>query len=386
MPFDKTPTPLNSALKGDVQKECGLWPFLVAIAALGAIALFLFGGPAREAPETEEKSTYVVPYDPDLRRLEASLANSQERQTRGVHAKDPEEEMPGLTGPSVLPPPAPGKFRVAAAQIQPLFNRKNYNRHKMRAYIEHAAKLHVKIIVFPEAALNGYCDLNEWQFWAADVAKAEAAAAEDAHSFLDIDKTAESADGESVTFFRKLAAAHQMYVALPFIEKDVATGKYYDSLSLIGPEGKTLLHYRKRRLLDNLDTPWASEGDPAAPVTVATPFGRLGLLIGADALSTMPRLEAEKATVILHAAAFSALNLDRWLNRKYMGMLARSHCAAVLANWAMRYTPEWQGYGLSRVINNDNQKIAALGTQTEERLVIGDLDLPGAAPAPAAKK
>lgn len=382
MPFDKTETPLNSALKGEVQKEAGLWPFLAAIAALGAVALLVFGGPARETPEPEEKSAYVVPYDPDLQRLEKSLADKKAWTDR----KDPGEEMPGLTGPSVLPPPAPGKFRVAAAQIQPLFNRKAYNRHKMRAYVEHAAKLHVKVIVFPEAALNGYCDLNEWQFWAADVTKAEAAAAEDAHSFLDIDKTAEDANGESVTFFRKLAAQHQMYVALPFIEKDAASGKYYDSLSLIGPEGTTLLHYRKRRLLDNLDTPWASEGDPAAPVTVATPFGRVGLLIGADALSTMPRLEAEKATVILHSAAFSAVNLDRWLNHKYMAMLARAHCAAVLANWAMRYTPEWHGYGLSRVISNDNKKIAALGTQTEERLVIGDLDLPGAAPAPATAK
>ena len=268
-------------------------------------------------------------------------------------------------------------------QIQSLLNRKNYNRHKMRVYIEQAAKLHVNMIVFPEAALNGYCDLNEWQFWAADAAKANAAAVEDAHTFLDIGQTAEPVTGESVTFFRKLAADHRMYVALPYIEKDSANGRYYDSLALLGPEGEILLQYRKRRLLDNLDTPWASEGDPTAPVTVSTPYGRVGLLIGSDTVGTMPQLQKEKATLILHAAAFSAINLDRWLNQKYLAMLAQTHCAAVLANWAMRYTPEWHGYGLSRVIDNRNRKIAALGTQTEERLVIGDLDLPDAAPAAA---
>ncbi len=286
-PFDKTETPLNSALKGNVQNDVGLWPMLAAIASLGAIALLLFGGPAREAPEPETQSAYVVPYDPDLKRLEDALDDNQKHRP---HFKDPDEEMPGLTGPSVLPPPVAGKFRVAAAQIQPLFNRKAYNRHKMRAYVEQAAKLHVKMIVFPEAALNGYCDLNEWQFWAADAAKANAAAVDDAHTYLDIDQTAETVGGESVTFFRKLAAQHQMYVALPFIEKDAVSGRFYDSLSLLGPDGTTILHYRKRRLLDGLDTPWASEGDSNAPVAVDTPFGRVGLLIGADTLSTMPRL------------------------------------------------------------------------------------------------
>lgn len=362
--LDSHDVPVTSALRGVAPKRGGMLPLLLLIAGIFAVKFLFFSGKEQPPSEPETEQGYVVAYDPDLARLEkaAELARA---------TAEPEKPK----GPKDLPPPEPGKFRVAAAQFYSRFNRKNVNRYRMAGFVEQAARLHTQVLVFPEAALNGYCDLTDWNFWARDPEKANAAPAQESCFYFDIGKTAETADGESVNIFRKLAAKHQMYIAFPFIERDPQDNSYYNSVSLLAPDGTTALHVRKSRLPEGIDTYWASEGEQKPPFSIATPYGRMGVIIGCDTLAALPKLEAEKAEIILHCAAFTAINMDKWLNGKYRELLKKAGCAAVLANWTPPYTPYWDGYGLSRIINRENEKVAALGTEAEERLVIGDLDI-----------
>lgn len=150
------------------------------------------------------------------------------------------------------------RYLAAAIQCEPLLGRKDENTERLLALIEQAARAGARVIVLPEMATTGYC----WRDRA------------------EIAPFVESVPGPTTEAFGALARRHACYIAVGLAELDPATSLYYNSAVLLGPTG-LLACYRKSHAFIS-EPRWAAESVNQPPV-VATPFGRLGLLICMDA-------------------------------------------------------------------------------------------------------
>ena len=72
--------------------------------------------------------------------------------------------------------------------------------------------------------------------------------------------------------------------------EEQGTGKHFNALCLVGPEGDLLLHYRKRTPWPYAEKGWASPGDRGLQ-TIDTPYGRLAILICYDINFEPPNLK-----------------------------------------------------------------------------------------------
>ncbi len=273
-------------------------------------------------------------------------------------------------------------IRVASAQIAPIFNKPEENMKKIAAFCKKAAQLKAKFIVFPEAALPGYADLDNWNLWATD-----AQTATKAHEFADffpVKPAAQPIPGKATELFCKLAQELKLYIALPLIEQD--KDNFYSSLVLISEEGKIILKYRKRKLWAIADMNWASPDESEMQVA-QTPYARVGLSISYDLDQTYLLFKEKKTDLILHSAAFFGKKLEKWINAKYRNFAPASNSAIVLANWGSNFTPEWSGYGLSRICSRQGKLLAAEGESEGEFLLVQDVPLNDAKePMPAENK
>ena len=170
--------------------------------------------------------------------------------------------------------PAQATTKVAAVQIH-VSN--TVQADDVFAMLDHAAKLGVKVILLPEYAL-----LERWAP-RAEEAKATALAT-DSH----------------LARASAIAARYQCLLALPLIEANGAA--LYSTTFLVGPDGKIAGRYRKAHLTAE-EREWATPGDDL-PV-FATPFGRLGIMAGFDALfpETSRVLAIEAADIVLWPAS-----------------------------------------------------------------------------------
>jgi predicted amidohydrolase len=148
------------------------------------------------------------------------------------------------------------KITVAAVQMDPKIGQAGDNRAVMLDLLDKAVELGAQLIVFPEAALSGYC------FDALDQARA----------------AAEPVTGPSVQAFARVCQAKDVYVVIGMLEE--AGERLYNSAVLIGPGG-LIACYRKAHLpflgVDRLVDP----GDSGLQV-YDTGLGRLGLLVCYD--------------------------------------------------------------------------------------------------------
>lgn len=122
--------------------------------------------------------------------------------------------------------------------------------------VEHSAKLGIKVIGLPEYAF--------------------------AESWLpNADEAAALADGTKAMITRaaEIAGRYDCLIALPTVER--AAAGLYVTTYLVGPEGHVVGKYRKTHLTAEERT-WAVAGDEY-PV-FETPFGRIGVMSGYDAL------------------------------------------------------------------------------------------------------
>jgi predicted amidohydrolase len=143
--------------------------------------------------------------------------------------------------------------------------------------IDHTAKLGVKVLALPEYAFGPNSIPT----------KAEAAALADRTSDL-------------LTKVGVIAARYQCLIALPTVER-VAAGLFVTTC-LMGPDGKEIGRYRKTHLTAE-ERRWAQAGDEY-PV-FDTPFGRIGVMSGYDALfpETSRCLAIAAADIILWPAS-----------------------------------------------------------------------------------
>lgn len=95
------------------------------------------------------------------------------------------------------------------------------------------------------------------------------------------ERLAEAIPGPSTDRLCQLASASSGYLIAGLIERDAASGNLFNSVVLAGPDGIVGV-YRKLHLAA-VDRAWATPGDRGLP-TFDIPLGRVGILIGYDAL------------------------------------------------------------------------------------------------------
>jgi predicted amidohydrolase len=170
--------------------------------------------------------------------------------------------------------PAQATSKVAAVQIHVA---ETVARDDVFAMLDHTAKLGAKVLALPEYALLGS--------WAPTAAQAQLAAD---GAFADI------ADASAI------AKRYGCVIALPTVTRDA--GRLFPTTILVGPDGGEIGRYRKTHLTAE-ERPWATAGDDY-PV-FDTPSGRLGVMMGYDALfpETSRCLAAAAADIVLWPAA-----------------------------------------------------------------------------------
>ena len=163
-------------------------------------------------------------------------------------------EFHGLYG--IRPLPDARRSRVGVVQFSP--SRGDIIGNLDRVARETAALEKTDLVVFPELVVTG------------SVADRETA-----------ERLAESIPGPSTERLREIAVSAETYLVAGLIERDGGSGRLYNSAVLVGPSG---IHgtYRKLHLAAE-DRAWATPGDLGLP-TFDIPAGRIGMLIGYDAL------------------------------------------------------------------------------------------------------
>lgn len=151
----------------------------------------------------------------------------------------------------------PQILTVAAAQIEPKILEKEANLAKIKDYARKAAGMGAELIVFPEAALSGYC-------------------------FPNLDEcmpVVEPIPGPSTIELAKLCKELNVYLVVGMLEQ--ASGSIYNSAALIGPD-VVVASYRKTHLpFLGIDRFVAHGKGPIA--AHRTPVGNIGMHICYDA-------------------------------------------------------------------------------------------------------
>jgi predicted amidohydrolase len=271
---------------------------------------------------------------------------------------------------------------VAVVQFPSKFGRPKENRERLKMPVERAAERGAQIVVLPETAVTGYLSPDLETTWQVD--QREISVGLTGANPADV---AETVPGPSTEFFAPVADSWNIYLTVPLLEVDRATGKYYNTSVLLGPEGDVLLHYRKRNPWMWAERGWATPGDLGNP-TVDTPYGRLGLLICYD-IHEQAQIMADKGVdLLLYSIAWVEDEGDNWLTRELPG-IARKHGFHIAgANWSLPTSSgrvDWWGYGHSMIIDSSGQVLArARGSRGSEK-VFAEVPLPKRKdPAPGA--
>ncbi len=238
------------------------------------------------------------------------------------------------------------RYVAAAVQFEPRLGAKAENTARLCALVEEAAGRGARVIVTPEMGVTGYC----WRDRA------------------EIAPLVETVPGPTTATFAEIARRRACYIAVGLAERDAATNLYYNTAVLVGPEG-VLASYRKSHAFIS-EPRWAAE-DTNRPPVVDTPYGRLGLLICADADYVEP------ARLLGVAGCDVALFPTCWLDEKAPapGWMARSYENGMYLVAADRYGLERgvQFSGGSCVLGPDGDVIAM--RDSGDGVVYGEIDL-----------
>jgi predicted amidohydrolase len=163
-------------------------------------------------------------------------------------------EFHGLYG--IRPLPEERTSRVAVVQFAPASGDVGGNLERIASEVAELSG--IDLIVFPELAITGF------------VAERETA-----------ERLAQPVPGSRTERLHEIASSAGTHLVAGLIERDIESGRLYNSAVLVGPDGVVGI-YRKLHLALE-DRSWATRGDLGLP-TFDIPAGRIGILIGYDAL------------------------------------------------------------------------------------------------------
>jgi len=282
----------------------------------------------------------------------------------------------GGDGPSRGPAAGQGRpprtVLVAAVQAWSRFGDAGGNRKKLAALATAAAKRGARIVVLPETAVTGYMSADLKRTWQVGRRPTSAGL-----KGVDPQAAAETVPGPSTRFFGALADKLGIYLTVPLLEADRKTGRYYNTSVLLGPDGRILIHYRKRNPWPWAEKGWAEKGDRGNPVA-DTPLGRLGLLICYDIHKQAKIMARLKIDTLLYSIAWVDDCDSDWFDRQLPRIARTNRFNMIAANWTVpaKPAPDWHGYGQSRIIAADGTILAKTDNTLREGIVYAELPVP----------
>jgi predicted amidohydrolase len=262
-------------------------------------------------------------------------------------------------------------FTVAAIQAVSKLGEPAANRKHLEKMIRRAAKNNAKVVVLPETAVTGYMssDLRTtWQLGKREITPGLTG--------RNPDKVAETVPGESTEEFGKLAKELEIYLTVPLLEIDPNSGRYYNSVVLMGPGGKVLLHYRKLNPWPYAEKGWASKGD-RGNVFIDTPYGRMSLLICFDINFEPKNLKKLDVDHLLYPIAWVDSRDSDWFEKRLPEIARDNNLNIIGANWTVpeNSKPDWHGYGHSLIINRRGKTLAKVTGNLKEEIIYADMDI-----------
>jgi len=297
------------------------------------------------------------------------LAGAFQSETNNVVRNAIEQTMVRIKPKELSEPDS--TVKVAAIQFMSEFSRPEVNREIDRIHSRQAAADGAKIVVLPETAVSGYMSYDIRTGWHASDRSLTAGVRGVAP-----DDVAEQVPGVSTDMFAALADELDIYLTVPIVEKDIESGKFFNTLCLVGPEGDLLLHYRKQNLWLYADQGWMSEGDLGLPY-VDTEFGRIALLICFDINFELHDVEAQDVDILLYAVAWVDHEKSPWFSSCLPRMARDYDVSMVVANWTVPGKPRWHGYGHSCVISRSSSVLAKASQDHDEEIVYARLPVYG---------
>lgn len=257
------------------------------------------------------------------------------------------------------------KVTVAAIQCSSRMGQKDYNFQKISKLIREASENSAKIIVLPEAAISGYMDPSKDITWTSG---------EPGEGELKVQDVAESVDGKFVKKYIKLADDRNIFLTVPFIEQ--SNDKFFNTVLLVSPEGKILIHHRKKALWTQGDGSWCSEGD-IDPKVVETEYGRLGVMICYDVHYMPEKLKKLKADIVLYSVGWYGPNTEDWYKRRFPEKyVIPNNFSVVAANWSHEQDGQgWIGCGWSNIVYKNGIVIKITEKTAGDTIVTAQLPL-----------
>lgn len=268
--------------------------------------------------------------------------------------------------------------RVAAIQFISKMGDPELNRKGLERHIRRAAANGARIVVVPETAITGYMSTDLKTTW--QVGDRGLSSGLQGRSPAG---PAETVPGPSTRAFAGLSRELGIYLTVPFLEVDPETGNYYNTLCLVGPDGKLLLHYRKLNPWPFAEKGWATKGDRGL-MTVDTPFGRLGLLICYDINYEPPNLRKMGVDTLLYSIAWVDDRRSTWFFKELPRIARRNNMNIIGANWSVPEHTDWYGYGKTLIISRTGRVLARVASDFGDEIIYADLPLPKAAAATVA--
>ena len=255
--------------------------------------------------------------------------------------------------------------KTAALQYYSRMGDKEYNWKLFKKLAGEASKNGAKVVVLPEAAVTGYMDPGKDITWTT---------AKTTEYELSIQGNAETVNGNFIKKYIALADELNVYLTIPFVEED--SGKYYNSVILSSPEGKVLIHHRKKSLWTHGDSGWCEEGD-LKPEVVKTEYGRFGLMICYDVHSMPEKLSELKADIVLYSVGWFGPNTEDWYKRRFPNKyVIPNDFSVVAANWSHEKGKEgWPGCGWSNVIYRNGVVLNITSKTSGEAIVYGKIPI-----------
>ncbi|MBL7133556.1 MAG: carbon-nitrogen hydrolase family protein [Phycisphaerae bacterium] len=280
-------------------------------------------------------------------------------------ARRPTATRPATSRPATRP----ATVLVAAVQCYSRFGDPEGNRRKLVRLVRRAASGGAKIVVLPETAVTGYLSADRkrtWQTGDRDIS-------EDLEG-VDPKDAAETVPGASTDTLGELADELDIYLTVPLLEVDRKSGLYYNTSVLMGPDGRMLIHYRKRDPWPWAERGWATPGDRGNPVA-ETPFGRLGLLICYDIHEQAEVMGRKRIDTLLYSIAWVDSRDSDWYAVRLPAIARERGFNIIAANWTVPKdpAPKWHGYGQSRIIGATGRVLAEVRDDLAEKIIYAEL-------------
>jgi predicted amidohydrolase len=173
-------------------------------------------------------------------------------------------------------------LKIALLHLAPIVGNVAYNQSLLETGLTAAADLGVDWVVTPEMCVSGYEFAQR----------------------LGTDWIRSDPDPWMNSICERVAR-HKLTVFLGHADRDAETGKLYNTVFVIGPDGSILGKHRKHTVVPGIES-WASRNDDIRPITIPPRRLKAGVLICADAYTpgVAGRLLQEGAGILISSAAW----------------------------------------------------------------------------------